>query len=101
MNEPSRTHRTRSAVTAASRRWQEAAIHIRGELRANGIRGELRALDSYARGYRGTAAAKVLHALVKEAHDGRLPARVIAAELAHLTAGIVADVYGQAISPAA
>lgn len=87
------TNRTRAAIVAASRRWQEAAVHIRGDLRAYGVHGELRRLKDFASGHRGASAAKQLQALVQEAHDGGLPAHVIAQRLGTLTAGIVADVY--------
>lgn len=87
--------RASAAIVAASQRWQEAAVHIRGQLRARGVRGELRPLNTFASGQRGKAAVRQLLTLVRHAHAGGLPAHVIASDLGALTAGIVADVYSE------
>ena len=41
---------SRTAVERVSQVWSTCAVHTRGELRAYGIRGELRRLDDYAAG---------------------------------------------------
>lgn len=101
MNGKGSTNRAGTAIAVATRRWQEAALHIRTQLRERGVRGDLRPLDDYASGHRGTAAAKQLHTLVAEAHAGGLPAESLAASLETLTDGIVQAVYGPRIDSAA
>lgn len=49
-----------TAVQRAARRWQECALYVRGELRAQGVHGELRRLDDYVNGQRGAGMAKLL-----------------------------------------
>lgn len=106
MNARGSTNRTSAAtqdraLTVATRRWQEAALDIRTQLRERGVRGDLRPLDDYASGHRGTAAVKQLHTLVSEAHAGGLPADALAASLTAMTRGMVVAVYGGPLKPAA
>lgn len=87
--------RERSAVARAAARWQECAVHVRGELRALGVRGELRRLDDYATGQRGAGVAHFLADFAQYAKAHGLPANRVAAHLGELTAHVVADVYTQ------
>ena len=86
--------KSRTAVERASAMWQECAVHVRGELRAHGVRGELRRLDDYASGERGAAVARFLSDFTAYAKAHGMPAHRIAAHLGELTAGVVATVYG-------
>ena len=101
MNGKGSTNRAGAAIAVAKRRWQETALHIRTQLRERGVRGDLRLLDDYASGHRGTAAVKQLHTLVSEAHAGGLPAESLAASLDAMTVGIIGAVYGPRVDSAA
>lgn len=85
--------KTRTAVQRASALWQECAYHVRGELRAHGVRGELRRLDDYAAGQSGQSIARFLSDFAQYAKGHGMPAHRVAAHLGELTAGVVADVY--------
>ena len=43
------------ATVKAMRHWGEAWLHVRGELRAGGVHGDLRRIDDRASGTRGRA----------------------------------------------
>lgn len=64
---------SRTAVERVSQVWSTCAVHTRGELRAYGIRGELRRLDDYAAGERGTGFARMLHDFIAYCRDNRMP----------------------------
>ena len=85
--------KNRTAVQRASAVWQECAVHVRGELRAHGVRGELRRLDDYASGQRGDGVARFLSDFAAYAKEHGMPAHRVAAHLGELTAGVVATVY--------
>jgi hypothetical protein len=82
-----------AAVQRAARRWQECALYVRGELRAQGCHGELRRLDDYVNGSRGAGMAKLLADFAAYCRDHGLPANRVAAHLGSMTADVVADAY--------
>lgn len=84
-----------SAVAKASRHWREAALHIRGELRAHGVQGHLRRLDDYARGERGDGIARLIADYAAYCRDLGLPAASFAREIGNATADITADVWAE------
>lgn len=83
----------RTAVQRASRRWQECALYVRGELRERGIHGELRRLDDYVSGARGGGIAAFLADFAAYCRDHQLPAERVAAHLGAMTADVIADAY--------
>ncbi|MBY0490663.1 MAG: hypothetical protein K2R93_12545 [Gemmatimonadaceae bacterium] len=88
----SATNRTQSTVARVSARWQECAVHVRGELRQYGVRGELRRLDDYARRDRGAGMARFLADFVAYCHEKGMSGERIAQHLGAFTAEAVADV---------
>jgi len=82
-----------TAVQRAARRWQECALYVRGELRAQGVHGELRRLDDYVNGQRGSGMAKLLADFAAYCRDHGLPADRVAAHLGSMAADVVADAY--------
>lgn len=91
---------TRDAVRRASQAWQTCAVHVRGELRAHGVRGELRRLDDYASGQRGDGVARFLAEFAEYARQHGMPANRLAAHLGELTADVVTAVYAEPITAA-
>lgn len=83
----------RDAVERATRRWRECALYVRGELRHRGVHGELRRLDDYASGARGTGMVTLLADFAAYCADHGMPADRVAARLGEMTANVVADVY--------
>lgn len=92
-----------SAVQHAStsKHWAECAYWVRGELRAHGVKGELRLLKDYSCGDRGKAAEKQMRELAEIARENGMPAGKLAQRLGVMAAGIVADVYRETLDPAA
>jgi len=88
----SATNRTKPTVARVSARWQECAVHVRGELRQYGVRGELRRLDDYASRDRGTGIARFLADFVAYCHERGMAAERIADHLHEFTDSAVADV---------
>lgn len=88
----SETNRTQSTVARVSARWQECAVHVRGELRQYGVRGELRRLDDYASRERGTGIARFLSEFVAYCHERGMSPDRIAEHLHEFTDLAVADV---------
>lgn len=84
------------AVTRAAQAWQTCAVHVRGELRAHGVRGYLRRLDDYAAGYRGTGVAVFLSDFAQYAKDHGMPADRVEEHLTRLVSDVVGQVYGSA-----
>ena len=80
----------------AVQRWGEFALHVRGEMRARGVRGDLPQMDRYVSTTRGGGYARFLHDFVqhvKEVSGGRVPADVLARELGEMSADVVMQVY--------
>jgi hypothetical protein len=86
------TNRKKPTVARVSARWQECAVHVRGELRQYGVKGELRRLDDYARGDRGISLAQFLADFVAYCHASGMEPTRIAAHLGAFTAAAVATV---------
>lgn len=82
-----------TAVQRAAQRWQECALYVRGELRAQGVHGELRRLDDYVNGQRGSGMAKLLADFAAYCRDHGLPAARVAEHLGRMAADVVADAY--------
>lgn len=80
----------------AVRRWGEFALHVRGEMRARGVRGALPQMDRYVSTNRGAGYAKFLADFVehvREASGDRIPPELLARELGELSADVVMAVY--------
>lgn len=67
-------------------------MHVRGELRQYGVRGELRRLDDYARGNRGASLALFIADFVAYCYASGMEPDRIAAHLGQFTASAVVDV---------
>jgi hypothetical protein len=78
-----------TAMTRAAARWQEAALYQRGELRASGVRGDLRTHDDIAAGRRGLGVAKGVSALALEMRGAGLAPVEITARLQRTVAAVV------------
>lgn len=79
-------------VAQVSRAWSECALHVRGQLRAYGVRGELRRLDDYTSGNRGAGMARFIAEFVAYCHEKGMPPDAIAQRLGTFTADAVAHV---------
>ncbi len=82
----------------AVRRWGKFALHVRGEMRARGVRGDLAQMDRYVSTVRGSGYARFLADFVTHVRDvsrDRVPADVLVRELAELSADVVFAVYSQ------
>ncbi|WP_353268590.1 hypothetical protein [Gemmatimonas sp.] len=90
-------HATKTtAVARASRPWQTCTLHVRGKIRAHGVRGDLRRLDDYVRGQRGAGYARFLAdfaAHVRDVSGGAVTAEQLTIELHEMTATIVQQAY--------
>ena len=93
--------RKQAAVEATSKHWAECAYWVRGELRAYGVKGELRLLKDYAAGDRGKAAEKQMRELAEIARVNGMPASKLAQRICSMASAIVADVYGEQLDQAA
>jgi hypothetical protein len=73
-------------------------VHVRGELRAHGVHGELRRLDDYASGTRGAGFARFMAEFaeyVREESAGQMTAESLIAELGAVAAETVIAAYAQ------
>lgn len=89
-----------SAIDRAKVLWGECAVAIREDLRAAGVRGSLRRLDSYTRGaqQRGVSAPTKLAELAKEMRDHGLPQEAALARVRNMAEQIVLLMYRDAAS---
>jgi len=86
-----------SATTRACRAWQTKAVVIRGDLRAQGVHGDLRTLDEIAAGRRGTSVPTQLTKLAMEMRDHGMSEAAVTLRLTRIAAVIAAIVFnGQA-----
>ena len=82
--------RTGRALVKAQRIWRTEAAVIRGELRGQGVRGDLRTLDLMASGTRGVSAPIGLTRVAIEMRDHGLSEAAIVARLTHVAEQIAA-----------
>ena len=71
----------------------ECALHVRGELRAYGVRGEVRRLDDYANGKRGVGMARLLADFAMYCRERGMPEDRMAVRLREMVDGVVSEVY--------
>lgn len=83
------------AVVRASRAWRECAVHVRGELRALGVRGELRRVDDYASGARGVSTTRTLAEFVAFCRESGLSRETGAARLGDFVMTVVSEGYAE------
>jgi hypothetical protein len=82
--------RTGRALVKAQRIWRTEAAVIRGALREQGVRGDLRTLDLMASGTRGVSAPIGLTRFAIEMRDHGLSEAAIVARLTHVAEQIAA-----------
>ena len=92
------THRSQGAkspVERAALAWRECALHVRGQLRARSVHGQLRRLDDIARGARGSSVANGIALLVANLHaEGMTPDEIaiaLQAGLLHVIHAAIPD----------
>lgn len=93
MQQQSESTERHRAVRRASRVWQECAVHVRGGLRAHGVRGELRRLDEYAAGTRGAQWLAFVADFAAHCREHGLPAETVAMHVTTATERVVLDAY--------
>jgi hypothetical protein len=81
-----------SAIARAQQRWGEVALDGRRQLRAAGVRGDLRPLDEIASGSRGGSVPRGIAQLALDLRAAGMPAEQVAALLTDALTQIVADV---------
>lgn len=89
----SRATVSEQAVVRAARAWRECAVHVRGQLRAYGVQGELRRLDEYAAGTRGGGWAAFLADFARYCRAQGLPRDEAAVSVATTAEQIVLAAY--------
>jgi len=87
----------KSALVRALEAWRGVAVVTRHELRERGVRGELRALDDWASGARGTSGPAQLARLVVTMRDHGVPEPVAQQRLVGVARDIVGLVYREAL----
>lgn len=81
------------AARVASREWGTCSVYVRGELRAMGVKGELRRLDEYASGKRGAGALKFLADFAQFCKARGLPKEKAALHVASAAERVVISAY--------
>ena len=81
------------AFDRAVQRFGVCCLHVRGEMREEGVRGDLRRMADYANGRRGRGFAAFLADFAGYCAEHGMPAERVAAHLGAMTADVVADVY--------
>lgn len=90
------TKRTKPAIQRAARRWLcVTAVFVRGELRAQGVGGPMKLLDTYASGERGKAAPDQLATFVRYARDNGMSEPDVQVALRQMVDGLTSDVYAE------
>lgn len=88
-----RAHK-RTAMERAAAVWGQVALDGRSQLRASGVRGDLRPLDEQASGRRGRAVPRGVSRLAIELHEAGMPATQIRALLTDALDEIVGIAVG-------
>lgn len=96
MSERGNSKHKKPAIDRAARRWfGSAAVSVRGTLRAQGVGGPMKLLDTYASGERGTAAPDQLATFVRFARDNGMSESDAQVALRQMVEGLTSDVYAE------
>ena len=92
--------RATNAFARAVNLWREAAVHVRGELRRQGVQGPIRRLDEQAAGTRGVAAPRQLFLDAREMAQRGLPEAIAIAHVTRVAESTVRLAYTDTRRPA-